>query len=518
MTFDLLVHGGKLIDGTGSPWRRADVGIRDGRIAAVGSLPRAAAGETIDAADRFVCPGFIDVHSHTELAIMRDPAHMAHVAQGVTTDITGMCGLSVAPASAETLPVLTEYLAPILGDYDLGRRALSVSDLLGMLDGRSAVNVGYLAPHATLRIDAVGMTARPPEPEEVARVRFMLDEAMQQGALGLSVGLTYFPSHTASLDELISLCEVVSAHGGMYSTHLRSYSDSIEEAIDETVEIGRRARIPVHVAHLRMLGQVQGKAEQILSRIDDARASGVDITFDCYPYLLGCTLLACFMMPAWFFEGGTDASLARLEDEGERARLRHESTVADWDKLTITAVGDETDQTWVGKTVAEIAEASGSDPFDACCDLLRAARLRVTGIGSPSDDEDLCQALRHPAGMMGSDTVPVGTRPHPRAYGTFSRFLATYVRDRRLMPLEEAIRKATSFSAQTFGLLDRGVLRPGMAADVVVIDFEGLEDMATYENPQQSPTGIEHVIVNGRTVVRSGNHTGELPGRALRLA
>ncbi len=516
LMFDVLVRGGKLVDGSGAPWRRSDVGIRNGRIEATGALDDAQVREIIDATGRFVCPGFIDAHAHTELAILRDPVHMAHVAQGVTTDITGMCGLSVAPASSESLPVLIDYLAPILGDYDFGVRGLSVGELLEMIEGRSTLNLGFLVPHTTLRINMTGMNARPPSMGELDEMRRMVEEAMRQGALGLSSGLGYFPTHDASVDELVSLCQVVALYNGIYSTHLRSYSD-IEKTLGEAVEIGRRAGLPVHIAHLRLIGNSEGKAGEILSFIDRTRAEGIDLTFDCYPYLFGCTLLAGFIMPHWFFEGGTDVSLSRLEDPGIRARLYRESTPADWDELIIIAVHTRPNQQWVGRSVAEMAQSLGVDPFDACCDLLKAERLRVTAIGSPSREEDVRDILSHPAGMLGSDTILVGTRPHPRAYGTFSRFLSVYVRDRKIVPLEDAIRKITSFPARRFGLRDRGLVRPGMAADLVVFDFEHLEDLATYDDPQRSPKGIECVIVNGEIVIRSGCHTGALPGQALRL-
>jgi len=516
--FDLLVRGGMVIDGTGSPARRADVGIRNGRIEAVGVLPNAQAREVIDAEGRCVCPGFIDAHTHTELALLRNPAYPAHVAQGVTTDVTGMCGLSIAPSTAESLPVLSEYLAPILGECRLGTRGVTVAALLDQLDRNASVNVAYLVPHATLRVNVAGMSDRAPTEEELGAMCRVLEEALEQGALGLSVGLTYFPTHKTRADELVRLCEVVARRGGILSAHLRNYSNALGAALDEVIDTGRRTGVRVHVAHFRLVGSAAGRAGEFLARIDRARAEGVDVTFDFYPYLYGCTLLACFFMPPRFFEGGPDKSTARLADPQEHLRLRRESSEADWEHLTVCAVNTDENQRWVGKTAADMARALGLDPFEACCRLLGEERLRVAAIGGGSREADLREVLPHAAGMLGSDTVPVGSRPHPRAYGAFVRFLSVYARDLKLVSIGEAVRKMTSLPAKTFGLTGRGVVHPGAAADIVVVNLEALADAATYDDPCRGPRGVDCVLVDGRVVMRAGQHTGNLPGRALRAS
>ena len=512
---DIIIENGRLIDGTGSAWTVRDLAIADGRIAGLGRLRDRPAAERIDARGCVVCPGFIDAHSHSELAILGNPRHEPRVMQGVTTEALGMCGLSVAPGSVETLEAMGDYFTSVLG-AELGPgQSYTVAELLHQLDRRSAVNVAYCVPHATLRVEVAGMRKGPVTESELARMKEILAQAMDEGARGLSVGLMYFPSSEADVAELVELSKVVAEHGGVHTTHMRDYADRFVESLEETLTIGRESGVPVHIAHFRPGGKHQGRAAQILDIADQARDRGVDLTFDCYPYLMGCTLLSYFVLARDAYEGGKEALTAKLRDPSLRAALGRDLPEGIEHDIFVSTVKSEANRHVEGKTLAELADLRGRNFFDAVCDLLVEEDLNVTAIGLKSNEDDLRLVLQHPACMIGSDCVPVKGQCHPRVYGAFSRFLEGYVlRDKRVS-LEEAIRKMTSFPALKYGLADRGVLKTGMAADVVVFDPAALKDHATYENPKQHPEGFEHVIVNGEWVVREGRHTGATPGRAL---
>ena len=512
---DTIIENGRVIDGTGSPWTVRDLGVANGLVAAMGRLEGEPAAERIDAAGCVVCPGFIDAHSHSELAILGNPRHESRVMQGVTTEALGMCGLSVAPGSAETLEAMGDYFASVLGAELKRGQAYTVAEFLRQFDGRSAVNVAYCVPHATLRVEVAGMRKGPVTEPELAKMKEILAQAMSEGACGLSVGLMYFPSGEADVAELVELSRVVAEHGGVHTTHMRDYADHFVESLEETITIGRESGVPVHIAHFRPGGKYQGRAAEILEMVDRARDEGVDLTFDCYPYLMGCTLLSYFVLVRDAYEGGKEALLARLRDPTLRAGLRRDLPPDVEHDVFISTVKSEANRPVEGKMLAELAEIRGKDYFDAACDLLVEEDLNVTAIGFKSNEDDLRLVMQHAACMLGSDCVPVKGQCHPRVFGAFSRFLDVYVLREQLMPLEEAIRKMTSFPALKYGIADRGVLKTGMAADVVVFDPAALKDHATYENPKQHPEGFEHVMVNGELVVRDGRHTGATPGRAL---
>jgi N-acyl-D-amino-acid deacylase len=525
---DVLITGGRVIDGAGNPWFRADVGLRDGRIAAVGRLRGEAAARTIDADGLAVCPGFIDMHTHSDLQLLANPPHEAKVHQGVTLDVLGQDGLSYAPVTTDDILVqLRRQLAGWNDDppgFDLSWR--TVGEYLDRLDEGIAINAAYLVPHGTVRMCAMGLDDRRPTEQELERMKALVADGLDQGAVGLSTGLTYAPGMYADDDELVALCEVVAERGGYYTPHHRNYGLHALEAYADCIQIARRSGVPLHLAHAHLGFEVnKGRAPELLAMIDRARADGIDVTLDTYPYLAGATYLHAFL-PGWMHAGGADATLERLRDPELRERLRVEieeegsdgfhDIPIDWGIIVVSGAGKEHNERWIGKSVAEAAEAAGKRPIDFVCDLLVEEELGVPSVAHIGNEENVRTIMTHPAHTGGSDGILVGERPHPRSWGTFPRYLAVYVRELGILSLEQAIRKLTSLPAQRLGFADRGLIRPGMAADVVCFDPDNVRDTATYEKPRSIPEGIPHVLVNGRFVVDDGRHTGDLPGRALR--
>lgn len=528
---DVLIRGGKLIDGTGNPWLRADVGIADGRVVALGELSGQAARRAIDADGLCVSPGFVDMHTHSDLQLMAQPTWEVKVAQGVTLEVLGQDGLGLAPVTAESAAVLRQQLKGWNGDppgVDWNWR--STAEYLERFDGRVSPNVAVLVGHGTVRLSAMGMERRAPTPTEMAAMQRLVAEAMGGGAVGLSAGLTYAPAMFSTDDELVALCRVVRPFAGYYQPHHRNYGVHALEAYAASIAIGREAGVPVHLTHANLGYEVnRGRAPELLAMVDAARAEGVDVTMDSYPYLAGNTYLHAYL-PSWVHEGGNRSIMARLADPAQRSRIRKEMELTgsdgahgvpiDWAKVVLTNAGRPENRGYVGKSIADAAaSANGSpDPFSFYCDLLLAEELGVGSLSFTGNEENVRATMQHPAHMAGSDGIVVGDRPHPRAWGTFVRYLAVYVRELGLVRLEDMVRKMTSQPAQRLGLFDRGVLRPGAAADVVCFDADRVRDTATYESPRQAPDGVPYVLVNGELVIDGGRHTGATPGRALRRA
>ena len=517
-----------MIDGAGNPWFRADVGLQDGRVAAVGRLRGEAAARTIDADGLFVCPGFVDMHTHSDVQLLVNPAHEAKVHQGVTLDVLGQDGLSYAPVTSDDVLVqLRRQLAGWNDDppgFDWSWR--TVGEYLDRLDEGIAINAAYLVPHGTVRMCAMGLDDRAPTAAELERMKGLVADGLDQGAVGLSAGLTYSPGMYADDDELFALCEVVAARGGYYTPHHRNYGLRALEAYSDCIEIARRSGVPLHLAHAHLGFEVnRGRAPELLEMIDRARADGIDVTLDTYPYLAGATYLYAFL-PGWMHDGGADRTLERLRDPALRERLRTEmeeegsdgfhDVPVDWGIVVVSSARREENQRWIGKTVAEAAEEAGKRAIDFVCDLLVEEELGLACVAHIGNEENVRAIMTHSSHTAGSDGILVGERPHPRSWGTFPRYLAVYVRELGILTWEQAIRKMTSLPAQRLGFSDRGLLRPGLAADVVCFDPETVRDTATYEAPRHLPEGIPYVIVNGRPVVDEGRHTGELAGRALR--
>lgn len=525
---DVVIRGGRVIDGAGNPWYTADVGIAGDRIAAIGRLGAEPAARTIDADGLLVCPGFVDMHTHSDLQLLANPGHEAKVHQGVTLEVLGQDGLSYAPVTDAVLEQLRGQLAGWNDDppgFEWSWR--TVGEYLDRLDGDGiAVNAAYLAPHGTIRMCVMGVDARAPSGEELDAMKRLLAKALADGAVGLSTGLTYTPGMYADDDELVALLEVVREHGGFYAPHHRNYGRRALEAYADCVEVARRAGVPLHLAHAHLGFDVnRGRTPELLALIDTARRDGVEVTLDTYPYLASATYLHAFL-PSWMHVGGSAATIERLRDPGLRERLRAELEVEgsdgfheipiDWSAVVVGAARREENRRFVGLSVAAAAALAGARAIDFVCELLADEELGVSCVAHTGNEENVRTTMTHAAHTVGSDGILVGERPHPRSYGTFPRYLAVYVRELGILTWEQAIRKMTSLPAQRLGFPERGLLRPGLAADVTCVDPERVRDTATYEEPRRLPEGIPYVLVNGRFTVDDGQRTEELPGRALR--
>ncbi len=525
MNLDLLVTGGLIVDGTGAPARRGSVAVADGRLRVLD--PAAVAPEaarTIDATGRVVAPGFIDLHSHGGLTILADPLHEPKVRQGVTTEVIGVDGNAYAPfLRRDDLRDFVVLNAGLDGRPDLRYDWDTVASYLDRLDGK-AVNLAFLVGNSALRIDAVGWEDDEADARAIDRMCGLLGEAMEDGAYGLSSGLDYPPGSYATTDELAALAAEAGRHGGFYHSHVRyDLGDRFLDPFREAIEIGRRGGAPAHLTHFYHRQTFPGPPEQLLALVDDARAAGQDVTFDHYPYEWASTRLL-ILIPAWVQSGGPAAIRERLADRDVRDRIRRElvergmlfAGAGGLLDIRLGAFSHPSHLRWEGRTLREVVEERWSDPIDTVCDLLLAEDLRLNEVTPGPHVDGIRAFLRHDQGMIGSDSVMIGDKPSPRTYGSFPRILGQFVRDEALLSLEEAIRRMTSAPAARLGLRDRGVIRDGALADLVVFDPATVRATATYDAPRRYPDGIDHVVVNGRLVVDGGRHTGATPGRALR--
>lgn len=529
--YDLVIRNGRIVDGTGSPWYSGDVGIRDGRIAAIGHLGNAPARRTLDAAGKVVAPGFIDMLGQSELTILVDPRLPSKIFQGITTEITGEGG-SIAPlddailaadrAGYEHYGITPDWRT--LGEYfaRLERQKIGIN---------FATHVGA----TQVRRMVLGDADRQPSPADLDRMRVLVREAMEQGAVGVSTSLQYPPAPYATTEELIALASEAARYGGVYATHMRNEGEGILTALDEAVRIGREARIPVEIWHLKAAGKPSwGRMAEVVAKIEEARRSGVDVAADTYAYTAWYNSFSAFI-PPWAHDGGARKLVERLRDPAIRARIRKEMETpsAAWDNewheipgpeaVLLCTVKNPALRPFVGKTLAEIAKQRGKEPIETLFDILvedeAFTYVAVFGMSEP----DVSLALVQPWVSINNDsegTSPEGRlgqgHPHPRAYGTFPRILRKYVREEKKLSLEEAIRKFSALPAQRMRLADRGVLKAGMWADVVVFDPETVRDLATFEDPNQLAVGMDHVLVNGIPVIENGKMTGALPGKVLR--
>ena len=526
---DLKIEGATVIDGTGVTGGRADVGIRGEAIAAVGDLSRESAASTLRAAGRVVAPGFIDMHSHSDWRLWENRRAESKIRQGVTTEVVGNCGFSPAPVSDKFLDDLRGFALYVPKGMDFAWR--SVGDYLRAFDQEgTALNVVQLVGHGTLRIAAMGFARRAPEAAELTRMQRLLADAMEDGAWGLSTGLIYAPGSYATTEEIVELARVAGRHRGFYASHIRGEGATLLDAVREAIHVGREADLPVQVSHVKAAGRPNcGRVADALALIDAARGEGLDVMADVYPYTASSTTVRT-LLPDWALEGGIEAMQQRLGDPEARARIRAElmapvtgQGVLDrigWENIMIAFCARRKDAE--GRRLSEIGAARGMDPLDAALELIADEAGKAYMILFQLDEKDLRRALAHPAVMIGSDgssLAPYGPlaagKPHPRSYGTFPRVLGEYTREQRVLGLPEAIHKMTGLPARRLGLRDRGIVRPGAKADLVVFDPKRIADRATYEEPHRYPVGIEHVVVNGRFVVKDGQHTGSLPGKLL---
>ena len=502
---DLLIRDVDVVDGTGAARYHADVLIDKGRIAEIAS-PR-----TVPGANKILepgpgcvlAPGFIDMHAHSDLRLLTDPGHFPKISQGVTTEVIGQDGIAYAPIDDAALDVIRRQIAGWNG------------------------NPIDLVPQGTLRLLAVGADQRPATPTEIGHMQEMLAQGLSEGAVGMSSGLTYTPGMYADTAELASLCEVVAEFGGFYAPHTRSYGAGALEAYAEMIELARTTGCALHLTHATMnFGVNRGRAPEFLDMVDAGIADGCDITLDTYPYLPGATTLSA-LLPSWAMSGGPDAALDRLRDPDTRARITEDVNVngsdgchgvtVEWETIQISGVANDDLDEYVGRTIETIAADRGLAPVEVFFDLLQRDKLATTILQHVGHEENVRAIMVHPRHMGGSDAILVGERPHPRAWGTFPRYLGHYVRELGLLSLEECVNHLTGRAAQRLRLADRGLVRTGYAADLVLFDPATVTDTATFDEPKQQARGISHVIVNGECAIEDGAPTGRLAGRALRM-
>ena len=516
---DLLFTNGTVIDGTGAPGYRASVAVTGDTLHIIPGDPSAvAAGRVVDAAGYVICPGFIDMHSHSDLKLLTEPAHEAKIRQGVTTEALGMDGLSYAPTTPRGLEQLLVYLAAVNGTPPDGVRWGSVADFLALFDGNAACNVFHFVPHAAIRVAAMGWSSRLPTDAELTQMRDLTRQGMRDGAFGFTTGLTYAPGAYSDTNELAAIASVVAEEGGFYCTHSRyTLGDRLLDPFREALEIGRRAGAPVHISHYH--SPVAGLGAQMTALVDDALNRGQDVTYDQYPYPAASTILHS-LLPYWAHAGGPQALLTRLADRQVRD-LMVRAVEPQWggqtlDNYIFAHIASDRNKEWEGRSLEELAQHRGGRMVDAVCDLLLEETLQVAFVARTGNLENIREIAAHPAQMIGTDAILTGGRPNPRTYGTYPYVLAQFVRGEGLFTLEEAVRKMTGAPAQRLGLTDRGVIRNGAKADLALFNPQQVDTPATFDDPTQYPVGIDYVLVNGTPVIDGGRHTGALPGRALR--
>ena len=544
--FDIIIKDGRVIDGTGNPWYKADVGIVGERIREIGILPASSADTVIDASELAVSPGFIDIHAHSDLVLpLGDNAEILSpfVCQGTTTQVIGNCGISPAPVNKDRLNLMKGYLALITA-REAPWNWSSFGDYLAVLEKTGVVvNVAPLVGQGAIRFSVMGAKAAEPTKKERDEMRALLARTMEDGAIGMSSGLIYPPGMWTTTEDLIDLCHVVAKYGGVFTCHVRGSSETAIESEKEIIEIGRKTGVRVEHSHSEAFGRAHwAKVEETVQLDEEARREGIDIAFDVIPYTTANTYLTA-IFPPWSLEGGVPKLIERLSDKETRAKIQHDVEhkipewppwkpggwphnlveATGWENIRLLYVASEKNQKLLGKSLAEVATLVGKHPFDAAADLVVEERgdvmaLYVGVTGDLVDEEHLKLLLRHPLGSIGPDAIVTGKGiPHPAAYGSFPKVIGRYGRDMRLFTIEEAVRKMTSLPSQRMRLKERGILLRGYFADIVVFDPEIVIDNATYDNPFQFPTGIEYVLVNGKLVVKRGKHnTKVIAGKVLR--
>ena len=523
--YDLIVAGGRVVDGTGAPWFRADVGVRGDRIVAVGNLEKASAKRRVDAGGKYVAPGFIDMLGQSELNLLVDNRVESKIRQGITTEITGE-GSSAAPMS----PLWIAEAKPWLDKY---RLTIDWKDLDGywrrLRKARPTVNLATYVGAAQVRGVVLGLGEAQPDAAQLTRMQQEVETAMRQGAVGVSTGLIYPPGSYATTAELVALAKAAGRNGGLYASHIRGEDDVVMQALEEAITIGKEAQVPVEIWHLKTsLRKNWGRMKEVVARIERARAEGVDIAANIYPYVAASNGLVA-TVPGWAQAGGADAMLQRFHDPETRARIVREVKVAlerepPGDILLASCVNPDVKK-YMGRRLDDVAKEMGKPPEEALLALVEADRAQGWVVRFWMSEDDVRLAMRQPWVSFVTDNPGQATDgpfaedlAHPRAFGGMARVLGRYVRDEHVLTLEDAVRKMTSLPARRIRLLDRGIVRPGMAADLVVFDLDRVRDLATFEKPLQYSEGFSHVVVNGRVVLDDGKMTDERPGRPLRPA
>lgn len=516
MRYDLLIRGCRVIDGNSTPAFKADVGVQDGVISIIGLIPEGEAIRVIDCPDMILSPGFIDIHTHTDFTILINPRAESKIRQGVTTEVLGNCGSSAAPLYGEKLARVREQNKDLAIDWKtLGEYRERVNNQ------GSAVNLIPLTGQGNLRASVMGYDPRTPSRAEMNRMLDLLCRSLEEGSRGLSTGLVYPPGVFSDHDELVKLLSEVGRSGGIYATHMSNESDRVEEAVEEAICLAEEAEVSLQISHLKAQGRENWHLiDNCFQKIEAARGRGMDLHCDRYPYIASATDLD-ILLPSWTWEGGAEEELHRLLEPTIRNRIRNEIIKDDWESVIISRVMTEENRDLEGKNLKDISVDRGLSPVDCLFDILLEEELEVEALFFGMSRENLERILKKPYCMVGSDASARADygllskgKPHPRTFGTFPRVLGELVR-RGVLQIEEAVYKMTGLPAQKLGLKDRGVIKLGSAADLVIFNPKNINDRATYLNSQLYPEGIEYVIVNGEIVVEAGMHTGKLPGRFL---
>lgn len=530
--YDILIKDGIIVDGSGAPWYRSDVAIHDGKIVSIGKTIQQKAKQIINAHNLVVSPGFIDIHSHDDLHVLENPLMDVKLRQGVTSIVVGNCGFGLYPVLEKNKNLFYEYSTGLFGESDkkeMGYESLE-KFFSALINYGMTINVASLVAHGVLRVSVMGFEKRKPTEDELQMMKELLRESLRNGAVGMSFGLIYAPGAYADTEELIELSKVVSEEGGIISSHIRNESNFLIEAIEEMLTIARVANVSLEISHLKASGKQNfGKGKEAIRLIAKAKMEeGIDVTFDQYPYSAGSTT-GTILLPPWALEGGMEKMLERIRNKEIRKQIKKDIVegipdspwvtmwkLIGWENVMICSVNKWGNKKYEGNNVKDISKQIRKDPFDFYLDLLDDEDGRIMIITFQQDKEDLEAIMTHDLQMFGSDGLPLkGKKAHPRLYGTYPRVLGTYVRKNNLLSLERAIFKMTYMPANRLGLLDRGLIRPGMAADITILNKDTIADLSTYTDPSVNPKGIEIVIVNGVIVLENESFTGAYSGQPL---
>ncbi|WP_130891070.1 N-acyl-D-amino-acid deacylase family protein [Fusobacterium ulcerans] len=535
---DIKIINGKIIDGTGKERYRADIGIKGNKIIRIGKIEEDAE-KIIDAENKLVCPGFIDIHTHSDVSVIYDRCASSKIRDGVTSEVIGNCGIAVAPIFEEKKDYLLKYLATrLIGSIPVELKLPwnTLDEYFDFIDNTPpAVNIIPLLAQGVVRINEMDFSKAAPTDEQLNNMKKIVNESMKAGTFAITSGLVYLPGDYTSTEELIELCKEVKKYNGYYTTHMRTESDGIFEALEEAITIAEKSEIPLHISHLKIAGlKNRGKTDQLLQRIEKAQADGLDVTFDVYPYDAGLTSLSS-LLPPWGFEGGVEKLIERLREKEIREQMREDiktgikgwqnsiSTLGSWDEVVIASVFNEESHLLEGKSIREIAEMWKKDPLETVFDIVQKEKGRVQVILKRMSENDVREIIKHPLAIVCSDAMSLSEtgilsqgKPHPRAFGSHARVISKYARDLNLFSIEDAIKKMTSMPANRLGLKNRGILAEDYYADITIIDLEEIEDRATYANPKQYSKGIDTVIVNGKIALINDEETKEFSGVVLK--